>query len=204
MKQLFLTSIVKPLERWSAAFADLTLCSSLDGVSSDTLVWLDCSQCPGDLEILLDRLQARGIRFVAMEPALADDRGLWFMQRGAAGYAHRYANPEQLTDIARVIQSGGVWMGQTLLQRALQVSLTIGRELVTAQNPSEPPAHTASLTERERAVATEVGKGASNREIAATLNVSERTVKAHLSVVFEKMQVRDRVQLALLMNNVQI
>jgi DNA-binding NarL/FixJ family response regulator len=49
-----------------------------------------------------------------------------------------------------------------------------------------------------------VAHGASNREIAEALEISERTVKAHLTTSFEKLEVRDRVQLALKMNNIAI
>jgi len=49
-----------------------------------------------------------------------------------------------------------------------------------------------------------VAHGASNREIAVALEITERTVKAHLSAIFDKLGVRDRVQLALRMNNIPI
>ena len=55
------------------------------------------------------------------------------------------------------------------------------------------------LTKRERQVAQAVADGLSNREIALRLNISERTVKARLTSVFQKLDVRDRVQLALLL-----
>jgi DNA-binding NarL/FixJ family response regulator len=53
-------------------------------------------------------------------------------------------------------------------------------------------------------VAVHASRGASNKEIAAALHITERTVKAHISVMFEKLAVRDRVQLALKLNNVDI
>ena len=56
------------------------------------------------------------------------------------------------------------------------------------------------LTSREVMVAKLVGRGESNREIAAELEITERTVKAHLSAIFTKLGVRDRVQLALTVN----
>ena len=55
------------------------------------------------------------------------------------------------------------------------------------------------LTKRERQVAQAVADGLSNREIAERLSISERTVKARLTSVFQKVDVRDRVQLALLL-----
>jgi two-component system, NarL family, nitrate/nitrite response regulator NarL len=60
------------------------------------------------------------------------------------------------------------------------------------------------LTSRELMVAEQVAHGASNREIAVALEITERTVKAHLSAIFDKLGVRDRVQLALRMNNIPI
>jgi two-component system nitrate/nitrite response regulator NarL len=58
------------------------------------------------------------------------------------------------------------------------------------------------LTAREQMVAEQIATGATNREISERLEITERTVKAHLSAIFEKLGVRDRVQLALAMNNV--
>ena len=55
----------------------------------------------------------------------------------------------------------------------------------------------SALTPRESEVAEMAAKGASNQEIAASCGISERTVKAHLSAIFEKLGVVDRLQLAL-------
>ena len=53
------------------------------------------------------------------------------------------------------------------------------------------------LTARELSVAEMVASGSNNREIASDLEITERTVKAHLTAIFEKLGVRDRVQLAI-------
>lgn len=206
MKQVFLSTVTQPLDRWLSAFPDTWLVSELSKLPSSATVWLDCHFCPLDMDVAMTELRQRGIRFLVMESVLSDERGLHFLQNGASGYVHRHASPEQLKDIAMVVKTGGVWMGQDLLQKALQASLTIGKEVQNAgvkAGGNEVP-DVSCLTERELAVAREVGRGASNREIAEALAISERTVKAHLSVAFEKLMVRDRVQLALLMNNIRI
>ena len=59
----------------------------------------------------------------------------------------------------------------------------------------------SSLTEREFEVAKAVALGASNKEIATQLGITERTIKAHVGAVLEKLQVRDRLQLALLVKD---
>ena len=70
---------------------------------------------------------------------------------------------------------------------------------LVSQMSDQPEVSFDDLTKRERQVAQSVSDGLSNREIAARLNISERTVKARLTAVFQKLGVRDRVQLALLM-----
>ena len=59
----------------------------------------------------------------------------------------------------------------------------------------------ALLTDREREVADAVGSGASNAEIAASLFMSEATVKAHVSRLFSKLEVTNRVQIAILVHD---
>ncbi len=58
-----------------------------------------------------------------------------------------------------------------------------------------------SLTAREREVAIAVGRGASNAEIAADLHMSVATVKAHISHIFTKLEVTNRVQVAICMHD---
>jgi DNA-binding NarL/FixJ family response regulator len=87
-------------------------------------------------------------------------------------------------------------MPPELLQRFLALST----RAIPPAMPEEPTLN--SLTSREVMVAEQVARGASNREIAEALEITERTVKAHLSAIFEKLEVRDRVQLALRMNNI--
>ena len=82
------------------------------------------------------------------------------------------------TLMRRVMQSAGGLVSQSLGSRGLPLK---------------------DLTKRETQVAQAVADGCSNREIAERLNISERTVKARLTSVFQKLDVRDRVQLALLM-----
>jgi len=64
--------------------------------------------------------------------------------------------------------------------------------------PETPTMTRAPLTKRERQIVARVARGRTNREIAQELNIGEQTVKNHLSGIFEKMQVRNRLELALL------
>ena len=58
-----------------------------------------------------------------------------------------------------------------------------------------------NLTTREKEIANLIAQGQSNLEIAANLEIAERTVKAHVSSIFQKLGLRDRLQLALLVRD---
>jgi DNA-binding NarL/FixJ family response regulator len=82
------------------------------------------------------------------------------------------------------------------------------RDAVRASPPSTQDARTAanlaSLTPQQFKVLTRVAEGQLNKQIAATLNISERTVKAHLSALFEKLGVRNRTQAGVLLRSLQL
>jgi DNA-binding NarL/FixJ family response regulator len=69
------------------------------------------------------------------------------------------------------------------------------QEISDNQQPDTDKQKIASLTEREREVITLVGEGLKNKQIAARLFISETTVTHHLSSVFSKLEVSDRLEL---------
>lgn len=105
------------------------------------------------------------------------------MDAGAIGYLLKDCDPEQLIAGIRLVAAG-----------ASPLAAEAARAL--AQGRSSAPA-AGNLTPRERAVLGLVAKGCSNKEIARRLEISEKTVKAHLTSVFREIGVFDRVQAAL-------
>jgi DNA-binding NarL/FixJ family response regulator len=101
--------------------------------------------------------------------------------------------------VADVVLQGGLWIGESLMQRLLQ-----GTARIPMPAPVGAPSDWAALlTEREREVALAVAEGASNKEVARRLSITERTVKAHAGAIFEKLGVRDRLQLSLVVHGRQ-
>lgn len=126
-------------------------------------------------------------RVLWADPAPNDDNGLLALQAGCAGYCHLYCHPEQLRQILSVLAAGELWVGRDLL---LRLVATVQKQL-----PNANPANLAELTEREQTVAQLVVEGLANKEIAERLAITVRTVKAHLTTIFAKLAVRDRLQL---------
>lgn len=117
------------------------------------------------------------------------------MSMGVVAYSHAYSPAFVLTEIKTVISHGGVWLGQDLLRRIIEVSTSLAGNQAEQVNQ-----HLKTLTKREKEVAIEAAKGLSNKEIARILSITERTVKAHLSSTFERLGAKDRLHLALMLN----
>ena len=105
------------------------------------------------------------------------------LRAGAAGYVYKDIDPPALAAAIRAVHAGHVLMNADVARL-----LAGGR----AGDQAAP-----ALTPRERAVLAEIARGRSNREIARTLNVAEKTVKTHVSAILTKLGVADRTQAAL-------
>ncbi|WP_235916197.1 response regulator [Antrihabitans cavernicola] len=113
------------------------------------------------------------------------------LRAGASGFLLKSASADALVDAVRAVAAGeGVL--------APQVTRTlIDAFAATASHPAVQPAGLDTLTEREREVLTCVGDGLSNAQIGARLFIGEATVKTHVSRVLTKLDVRSRVQAAI-------
>ena len=126
-----------------------------------------------------------------------DDRqALTALDLGARGYVHTLAASEVLNQVALVVTNKGVWVGQELLTKVLAGSFKALQQRVEPDRYQHSE-YLALLSERERCVALAVARGATNKEVARQLDITERTVKAHMSAIFKKLAVRDRLQLIL-------
>ena len=110
------------------------------------------------------------------------------LRAGARGYLLKDTPSEELVSAIERANRGESVLGGPVTSRVIA-------ELKRLSGPEGAPA--GSLSEREVEVASLVGSGASNREIARRLYISESTVKNHVSKILGKLELRDRTQLAL-------
>jgi DNA-binding NarL/FixJ family response regulator len=120
------------------------------------------------------------------------------IRAGADGYLLKDAGPGALEDAIRAVHRGDALLAP---EAAAVVMARVARE--PADGPAPAPALVADhpdlarLTAREREVLAGLGRGLSNRELAAELFVSEKTIKTHVSSVLAKLRLSDRTQAAL-------
>jgi DNA-binding NarL/FixJ family response regulator len=131
-----------------------------------------------------------------------DDReGLACLRLGSVGYANSYITPLRLKAAIEAVQSGLVWVGTALMQYLIK-GLGTGEDNDTA-TPAKIDETAeillAGLSNRELQIAGLVAEGMHNNEIGDQLEISERTVKAHLSSIYAKTKTKGRLSLALLL-----
>lgn len=123
---------------------------------------------------------------------------------GVAGCCSPSLTVAELSTVVEVVLKGGIWVSK----EALPILLNRLQGLAAAQSRQHPEKSDgqnfekgwSQLTPREREIASRVARGETNKVIARHLDISDATIKAHLTSVFQKLQVTGRLQLALLLS----
>jgi DNA-binding NarL/FixJ family response regulator len=131
------------------------------------------------------------IKVVMLTVSEAEDDVTAALRAGARGYVLKGVAARELVRIMRAVADGEVYVTPSLAS-SLLFELTSGRGDARAADPL------AVLTDRERQILERVAAGDSNKEIGAQLHLSEKTVKHHMTNILQKLQVRNRVEAALL------
>lgn len=200
--QIFLTDRAEPLPRWREAFPTasfLTLTTSgtaLARNASNAIVWLHIQADIMNPSESIHALKSRwpNVPVVALSNTPTTEEGLAALSAGASGYCSALALPDALRQVASVVEQGGLWVGTDLMRRLFNAM---------ASRTQPTAASLDALSPRERQTALAVARGSTNKEIARAMGITERTVKAHVSAILEKLDVRDRLQLSLLVNGVE-
>jgi len=131
-----------------------------------------------------------GVKILILTTYETDDLVVAALRAGASGYLGKGTEPAVLLDAIRTVAAG-----ESLLSPAATTAL-IGRFLTRADPPpGRLTAGLSELTAREREIATLVGTGLSNEEIAGRLFISRATAKTHVNRAMMKVGARDRAQL---------
>lgn len=120
---------------------------------------------------------------------------------GARGYFERDADSLLVRKAVEMVQKGEIWVRRSVLLHVLGRLTTSAARVPDAASSPQPQKRREILSGRQREVAQLIAGGAANREIATRMRISEKTVKAHLTAIFRKVGVANRLRLALWMRN---
>ena len=137
-------------------------------------------------------------KIVMLKGSATDDEEWTMFKAGVRGCCADDMEPSSIITLVQAIQKGELWIRRTLTHRMLEQL-----EERQRKNPSVAESSLSlieNLTYREYEIAVRVGNGDSNKQIARHFDITERTVKAHLTLVFRKLGVTDRLKVAVILS----
>ncbi len=168
-----------------------------------TLIILD-SRFIDDQSFPLTQIKPIAAKLLIIGERWPEENQVNALLAGAAGYCDVTASPRIILKAIDSILQNDIWIQRHLIRKVIGVLV---KPAITAQPPPKQPLLTdtklACLSKREQDVAQLICQGTSNKRIASTLSITERTVKAHLTSIFIKLNVTNRLHLGLLLKEVE-
>ncbi|MBV1950849.1 MAG: response regulator transcription factor [Cycloclasticus sp.] len=142
----------------------------------------------------------KSTRFLVVGKGWSESKQINALVHGAAGYCGESEPAKLLVQAINSVLKGDIWIQRHLVTKVIGTLVRIKSEPLQPSSTSktiELSARLDTLSARELDVANMIRNGESNKIIASSLGISERTVKAHLTSTFKKLNVSDRLHLAL-------
>jgi DNA-binding NarL/FixJ family response regulator len=136
----------------------------------------------------------KGTKVFVLSDRPNNEEGISCLRLGCVGYANSYIAHPRLNLAVQAVGSGLIWTGSSLMQHMIQASSAGIKNMEDGETGR--PALLAKLSKREYQVAALVAEGLQNSEVAQRLDITERTVKAHLSSSYAKTSTQSRLGLA--------
>jgi len=162
-----------------------------DNLSQHDIVWI-ISQIPKWQGLVKEAVNKhKKVIVLARHPSTDEFKESFAI--GARGYLEALTHPDGLISASISVENGALWIPENLVNKIIS---GINPLIATSTTPN-----LSGLTNTEKKVAKKVALGESNREVASDLNIAERTVKSHLTAIYQKLNIRDRMHLMLYMQD---
>ncbi len=155
--------------------------------SKDDIVFFDMNNFERCLSYVIHT------KLICLDDSLDELKGYKLLKEGAKAYFYKKASILEFNQILKVVRNNKVWVYPELM------SFIIKNSTISFENRENK--RLEILTQKELEVAKLVAKGHTNKEISQILNVTLRTIKAHISSCFSKLELKDRVSLAMLIKD---
>jgi len=164
--------------------------SAVKKFSADVMIF-EAALAPNPIEVVSDLVrQNPQMRFVVVTPGADEELTLELFRRGVHGIVSREVEPELLVECLRKVAAGETWLDRQGVHWVLEAY----------RNQSQRPAGArpkVQLTPKETLIVSCVTQGMKNKEIALRVGTTEQVVKNYLRKVYDKLDVADRLELAL-------
>jgi DNA-binding NarL/FixJ family response regulator len=158
----------------------------------DVIVVYDYASLGNAFETVMTIMQASQINVAVLSREPSFQEGSLLLRKKIAAYGNAMMRIENIEIMLRTVVNGDVWLYPDFMNTMIKSISSVNQ--VEGNSP-----YLQYLSPREKEVALLVRQGLTNKEAASQLNVAERTIKSHLSSIFEKLGITDRLSLALLL-----
>ncbi len=163
-------------------------------ISNDILI-LDLDKFKNIQDVLeFISIVPTNLKIIAIREVLSLAEGTLLIKKGIKSYCHSSIDPDILVRVIDTVNVGDTWIYPALMNYIIKHIHINNEDSITNHSLDK-------LTAKEKEVASLVATGNSNKEIASILDVALVTVKKHIGNIFEKLDVKDRVSLSILINS---
>ena len=141
-------------------------------------------------------------QIIISSPGISDEMEWKLFKSGIRGCYRDSIEPGEIKRVVKAVWQGELWIRRKLVHHMLDELVVTTKEKKHIERAVNNLLE--NLTKREYEIAILVGRGESNKQIARRLDITERTVKAHLTEIFRKLAITDRIKLALLVKDTAV
>lgn len=142
---------------------------------------------------------ANGHKLVCLTNTPSMEEGVRLLANGVRGYSNSYTQPARLLAAIKLVEQGDVWISHQVMQAVTDLAQGQQERINGRSDEAQLNAYCEKydLLEREHQILVQLLKGETNQEMSRQLNISERTVKARLSTIYQKTDTRNKLELTL-------
>lgn len=196
MRLYVIADDVRVMERWKNVLREWKPVSLFHVPSifeADSIILILDKAISDEDPVLCEKLFRHRVMILSMTPSFFAAQK--FLQLGAMGYGNAMMHEYHLQSAYQALCEGKVWLHPDFIGQMISQ--------IRDKNDAEEKslAYMGSLSKREQEVALMLGNGATHQEIADKLDITVRTVKAHATSIYQKLDVKDRLALSLLLHS---
>lgn len=195
MKLYLISNDISQRGRWMGVFSAMKpetfAALSLD-IENNCIIFISDTMIKNLNDTQLKDFFLRRVMILSMVPNYAEAQR--FLGLGAMGYGNAMMHKSHLYSAYQALEEGKVWLHPDF------ITLMISQIRDSAELKESSSAVLDELSKREREVAIMLGDGATHQKIADDLHITVRTVKAHATAIYQKMGVKDRLALSILLH----